>query len=168
MIVSIIHILFALTAGLSECLLKELDASPSETWVSNDNINTAHIRIKRHDEANGYPSHSRVSEQIRNILLENYSPVHVPDSVDGTKVSLGIYIVDFDSVNSADMSITMKFYLRQSWIDKRLVFDWETIQSWNETTLPHLTPKDIPEQFNIVPITQFVRETLFLPDTYFT
>ena len=170
MIFSTIHMLLALTAGPLECHSQELDTNPPETWEHNDainDINTGRIRMKRHEQVNGYPNHSGVSEQIWNTLFQKYSPAYVPDSDNRTEVSLGIYILDFGPVSSADMSVTMKFYLRQSWMDKRLVFDWETIQSWNESKLSHLTPEDIPAQLHIAPFTQSIREKMFLCDTFF-
>ncbi len=170
MISSSISILFVFTAGLMACHSQELDSGPLDTWESKeaiDNINKGRVRIKRHGQANGNSNHARVSEQIRNMLFDKYSPAYVPDTDDGTKVSLGVYIVDFGPVSSVDMSVTMTFYLRQSWIDRRLVFDWETIQSWNESKLSHLTPKEIPAQLHIVPFTQSIREKMFLPDTFF-
>ncbi len=106
-----------------------------------------------------------LSARIQEKLFENYSQADLPDLQKPTEVKLGLYVVNIDSITNADMSYTMKFYLRQSWIDKRLKFDWQTVQNWNDSHWSQLSEELLPKKILILP--KYVKANMFVPDTFF-
>ncbi len=106
-----------------------------------------------------------LSARIQEKLFENYSNADLPDLQKPTEVKMGLYVVSIDSITNADMSYTMKFYMRQSWVDKRLKYDWATVQTWNDSRLFHLSEELLPKSILILP--KYVKSNMFLPDTFF-